>query len=194
MSLPVSNVLNLGPGSAFEAPDASPSLGGTSRELGPVALFDGSQGIDQRVWVATTDGTQAIVYPEDDPSDDTVLLTGSSITQISLAFNQNGFPFLSYVDAGTPNLYWYNPIVPGYETLTLTGAITPILTMDDKRRFATTNNANDVLLFYMKLGTGLCMRQQRDRFLTEYVVAPTATGRITRAGINSDYRMQVETV
>lgn len=195
MSLPVSNTLNLGPGKSYAAAaDASPSLSGVSRELGPLALYDGSQGIDKRVWVATTTGTEARIYPEDDPLDVTVLLTGTSITQVSLAFNQNGFPFLSYVDAGTPKLYWYNPLLPGYETLTLTGAITPILTMDDKRRFSTANNANDVLLFYMRLGVGLCMRQQRDRYLTEYVVNAAATGRITRAGLNSDYRLQVETV
>jgi len=195
MSLPVSNTLTLGTGQAFaSSADSSPSLSGTSRELGPIALYDGSQGINQRVWVATTTGTEAKVYPEDDPLDETVLLTGTSITQVSLGFNQNGFPFLSYVDAGVPKLYWYNPLLPGYETLTVTGAISPILTMDDKRRFSTANNANDVLLFYMKLGTGLCMRQQRDRYLTEYVVAAGATGRITRAGLNSDYRMQVETI
>jgi len=195
MSLPVSNTLALGTGRAFvSAADTSPSLSGRSRELGPPTLYDGSQGIDRRVWVAETTGTAAVVYPDDDPLDVTTLLTGASITTVSLAFNQNGFPFLSYVDAGTPRLYWYNPLLPGYETLTLTGAITPILTMDDKRRFSTANNANDVLLFYMRLGVGLCMRQQRDRFLTEYVVNASATGRITRCGLNSDYRMQVETV
>lgn len=66
---------------------------------------------------------------------------------------------------GTCHFYWWDPDIPGYTTMTVTG-VTPRCCHDDVRYGAT----SDVVLAYV-LGTQLFYRLQRERFQTDHLIA-----------------------
>lgn len=193
MSLPNEVLLRDLSERAFLVGDDSPELGRVSRELGPQAINAGQiVPIDVRMWVAESTGGQVVLYPADAPAQATVLAAVDAST-VSLAFDQSGRPHLAYTLGGSCRLLWFDTLSNAYQTLTLAGASTPVLTMDDKRLFASLANRNDILCFYIGSG-GLCYRQQRDRFAVERVAAAGEGGAIVRAGLCADWRLRVETV
>ena len=192
MSLPDHVLLSGLPPSAFLAGDDTPELGRVSRELGPQTINAGSiVPIDVRMWAAESVGGQIVLYPEDAPSSTTVLVAEAAST-VSLAFDQSGRPHVAYTVAGVAKLWYWDSLSNAYATLTLAGASTPILTMDDKRLFASLANKNDILCIYVA-PAGLCVRQQRDRFTIERTAVAGEGGAITRAGLCVDWRLRVET-
>lgn len=175
------------------APDV---LGRPSRiidyERGGIALNDGTQGLNIQNWRARLVGTEIRVAPE--PYNvETVVLTLAGITELSLSFDQNMQPVIAYVQDGQTKLYWYSTALEAFTTTTLDVDVrSPFLSMDDKRRPASTINSNDVLLFYLR-GGYLCYRQQRDSYSIERQLALVAdsTATIKEVGMNSNLRMQV---
>lgn len=193
MSAPQNILLPDLPAADFLAGDDLPELGRLSRELGPQEInATGIVPIDVRMWVAESTGGQIVLYPEDSPASTTVLVAEDAST-VSLAFDQSGRPHVAYTVAGVAKLRYWDSLTNAYATLTLTGASTPVVTMDDKRLFASLANRNDVLCFYIASG-GLCVRQQRDRFSIERVAVAGEGGAITRAGLCKDWRLRVETI
>lgn len=161
-------------------------------ELGGVALNDPSAGLQVQPWEAWSDGAHLWVAPSPGRTPTTLLLTGSGITEVALAFDQNMRPTVAYVEAGLAKLFWFDTSIGAMVTTSYAGATSPMLTLDDKRPVATLGGTSDVLFFYLLSGS-LCYRQQRDRFTIERVlgaVPPTST-RINRVGMGSNNRIQV---
>lgn len=162
-------------------------------ERGGVALSDPTQGLNVRDWTCWTDGLSIWVAPYPEQAPMVEVLTGSGITEVSLAFDQNMGPNVAYVEDGTCKLWWYDSALPGMTTTDFPGCRSPMLTMDDKRDKATNNGQNDIIFAYVRDGQ-LCWRQQRDRYTIERVLGavPSASSRIVGMGMAENNRLQVK--
>lgn len=91
-----------------------------------------------------------------------------NVTEASLSFDQNMNPFIVFMAAGLPYMYWYDSSIPEQVVVGLPpGVKSPRCTIDDKRP---TNFANsDNLLAYIR-GGNLCVCYQRDRYGVEHVL------------------------
>lgn len=162
-------------------------------ELGGVAIGDPSQGLRVRVWEARVSGNMIQTRPEDTGPGGawTDITSDAGITEIALAFDQNMRPTVAYVAGGVGKLYWYNADISAYTTSSLAGALSPVVTMDDKRPSAV--GLNDILLFYLYNGR-IMHRRQRDRYTIEYNLGavPAGVDRITRWGMTEGNRIQIE--
>lgn len=160
-------------------------------ELGGIGLNNPNDGLRVQVWRAFLSGginfIQSVMV-ESATQPPFLLFTGQGITQISLAFDQNMHPFIAYVQNGVAKLWWFDPTIPGPTHLTLAGgAITPALSLDDKR--PENVSGSDVILSYIRAGT-LYWLEQRDRYLIEYPVGPAPVGEVIRTGMNGINRFQ----
>ena len=161
-------------------------------ELGGVALNDPSGGLQVQPWEAWSDGAHVWVAPSPGRTPTTLLLTGSGITEISFAFDQNMRVTVAYVEAGTTKLFWFDTSVGSMVTTIYAGATSPMLTLDDKRALSTLTGTSDVLFLYL-VGTSLRYRQQRDRFTIERTLGavPDGATRISRVGMGANNRLQI---
>lgn len=159
-------------------------------ELGGIAIGDPSQGLQVQVWECRVAAGMIQVRVEG-VGLWTDVISDVGITEVSLAFDQNMRPTVSYMAGGACKLYWYDADIPGFTTSTFAGGSSPVVMMDDKR--AMEIGLNDILLFYVR-GDRVIHRLQRDRFLIEYDLAPVPAGstRIQRAGMTVANRVQVE--
>ena len=150
-------------------PDPQPS-DLVSRQMGGVALNDPTQGLWIKSWTCDTVPSEDPMVPDlirvfaDDVSPTTVL-TDFTVTQVSLAFDQNMRPTIAFVASGIPKLYWYDSLIeqPVITELDVT-ITTPRVTLDDHRELQV--NTSDIILTYIRDGN-LYFRMQRDRFLIE---------------------------
>lgn len=161
-------------------------------QLGGAAIGDTSEGLQNRVWVCETDGFNINVYPETSAGDTVVITTDFSISEVSLAFDQNMRPVIAYVAGSMAKLYWYDSTAEANVTTELPGVISPMVALDDKRDSATNAGTSDVIFAYIKNG-GFFYRQQRDRYTVERELAEVAPGRrIWRMGLGTGLRMLFE--
>ena len=156
---------------------------------GPYAEQDPSRGMDFQQWRAyNRDG---YIWVEADNLPARVLLNNptNSITDISIAFNQNADLHYTWVDAGVAYLRYYDTATSSMQTMTLpAGVRNPRITLDDKR--PTQNARSDIVLAYLKADNGLYFRKQRDRFLTEYLLDPGPFLALDQMYMNRGYRLQ----
>ncbi len=169
----------------FLTPDAETVFPTTAKELGGIALNDPSQGLKVQVWTLTTDGTNVKISAPLVP--ETTLFTGTSITEIDLAFDQNMRPFVAFVEGGLVNYRWYDSLVEAQVVSSLPGASTPRCCMDDKRPLQ--DASSDVILAYVKAGN-LYFRAQRDRYGVEYLLKTELGGTLETVGMNKVQRLQ----
>lgn len=163
----------------------------TSYHIGGVGISDASKGLEYQVWVAVADDHTVIVFPEADPSNSQVFVTGATkINRVALAFDQNMRPVIAYSDDGLAKLFFYDTVAQDYSTNEYPGIQSPFCVMDDTRDAATLTDTNDVLFIY--ISGGLKYRQQRDRYTIERTLSPIGSGRIARAGMTDRLRLQVE--
>ena len=164
------------------------------REMGGIALNNGQEGLLVREWTVDYVDDDVLIYPSDDPGSAIVALTDSTITGVSLSFDQNMNWAVAYEVPGATKLSWYDASIQARSTLTLTGSRSPLLSMDDKRAFATIGASNDILLFYIT-GNTVYYRQQRGRFLTERAlrtfVGPRINIRTAGLSVGPNRRMVV---
>ena len=163
---------------AFLPPDNLPVSATTSIELGGIGLSNSSQGSQVQTWTAQLYNAGLVnsyVAVSSPNTSSTVLLTVPNIIWITLAFDQNMKPALSYMANGTTYLWWYDNTIPGYTTLTmLAGTKYPQMTLDDKRALSISLGLSDMILVYLR-GTNMYVRNQRDRFTIEYVLSTAIT-------------------
>ncbi|MCO1336512.1 hypothetical protein MO867_19450 [Microbulbifer sp. OS29] len=175
---------------------ASPFIGGshlpvrntTDYESGGIAIQDPSAGLNYQVWRARVlnDGSEIVLDAREVEA--FTAISGSDITEVSLAFDQNMRPVIAYVEAGTAKLYWYNSSAGSQTTSTWPGIITPRLTLDDKR--STQTSTSDVIFAYLNNGH-LYYRQQRDRYETEYRLQQNVDSPgLIKIGMNRQFRLQ----
>jgi len=161
-------------------------------ELGGVALNDPSAGLQVQPWEAWSDGAHLWVAPSPGRTPTTLLLTGSGITEVALAFDQNMRATVAYVESGTAKLRWFDTSIGAMTTTSYAGATSPMLTLDDKRALSTLTGTSDVLFAYIRAGS-VYYRQQRDRFTIERLLGalPPSSTRIDRIGMGANNRLQI---
>ena len=146
--------------------------------FGPVAQGDISEGPIARVWRVRAQGNQVFAARANDAGSgwdaDTVLFmhSGDLIVELDSAFDQNArITVVCERPTGvgeTPELwvYWYDSVVADFVFQNFGPGRTPKTILDNPRDV--TNS--DVLIFYVSDDVdGLVYRQQRDRYLVEYV-------------------------
>lgn len=184
---------------AVQAPFISPrdllTTGIESWERGGIALNNPTQGLEVQNWLAyVTDAFVGDVFLQPEVGDTVLFHTIPGISWLSMTFDQNMAPFLTFIQSGIAKYYWFDSSVGMYVTTNLPdNSITPCCSLDDKRALA--GSSSDILLFYI-VGSSCFYRVQRERYLTEHVwdadlgtklVAPS----IVNVGMNTQYRFQV---
>lgn len=157
-------------------------------EDGPIELSNPTQGLDVQQWRAFLENGE--VWLEADNYPKTLLITPEkAITDISIAFNQNGDIFYTWVDGGIAKFYWYDTLEGQYKTTILpAGTVTPKVTLDDKR--ASQSGRSDVILSYINSSGELCFSMQRERFSITRVLDPGPFLSIERMYMNDVNRLQ----
>jgi hypothetical protein len=175
-------------------PQPAPIIGakakaGTNKldfEDGPIALNDPSQGLMIQEWTGVSTDTGVFLFTATLPPE--YVLIANAIQEISFTFDQNGRPVVGYLQYGLMKLQWFDASA-GMQVITTftSGNISPKVFLDDKR---TTQSGNsDILLGYIR-NENLYYRQQRDRFLIEYLLATQVRGRLERLGMGRNLRVQ----
>ncbi len=193
MALPEGDLSTTPVVSPLLQPDENPRLNLLEDfERGGVALNDPTQGLDVRDWRVWSDGESIWVAPVDSLMSTTLLYSGTGITEVSLAFDQNMRPTVAFVEAGTCKLQWFDSLINDVTVTTFAGATSPMLSLDDKRSIA--SETNDVILAYLRAGNAY-YRQQRDRYTIEYLMG-SAFGavRILQMGMGTNGRLQFKMV
>lgn len=170
-------------------------------EMGGVALQDGSQGLLVQQW-------QIRLLTEDNPSDpnssiysiqlkaanapnwQTVFVRTLVVTELALAFDNNMNPFIAFVENHVPIIWYFDTLTSSMTFRTMpTDMRNPRCCTDDKRTLET--SLSDVVLAYLR-GTTLCVRYQRERYVTEHVLQ-TGIGsdaKLVSVGMNNGWRLQ----
>jgi hypothetical protein len=181
----------------FIGPRNLPTTGVESWEIGGIALNNPSQGLLYQNWLAYIDNTEnGNVYLLPDNGTPILFTTLPGITQLSLTFDQNMAPFLSYTQSGLAFFYWYDTTVNHYVTTQLeTGAITPCCSLDDKDPLPVNMGQSDILLFYIVAGECL-YRMQRERYGVIHtwdsaIGSKLLSPKIVTVGMNTQKRFQV---
>lgn len=174
---------------AFLEPDSNPYLALTDYEKGGVGISNASQGRLVRNWTCFVDGVDVYVAPAEDLATRTLILSGSDITTVSVAFDTNMNVALAYMRAGVLNLYWYDTLVGHYVTTSYPDCTSGRVGTDEKR--PSLEAISDVIFAYV-LGDVLYWRQQRDRYTVEYTAGPAGGAQLTRIGMSVLNRFQFE--
>ncbi|WP_444956796.1 hypothetical protein [Microbulbifer sp. ZKSA002] len=175
-------------GAPFIGGAALPARDITDYEMGGIAIQDPSEGLDYQIWRARilNDGTEIVLDARE--VDAYTIITGTDITEVSLAFDQNMYPVIAYVESGTAKLYWFDSSIGSLTTTTWPGIVTPRLTLDDTRPLQ--SSVSDVIFAYLS-GGDLCYRQQRDRYQTEYLLQENVNSDgLIKVGMNRKFRLQ----
>lgn len=189
--LPDSRLSVSGQRASYLSPD---NLQGYTRRLdyerGGAAIGDASTGLDYQNWRVYYDSTSFDVRLADESGFDQSMFKSVGLTQVALAFDFNMRPVIAYTEAGLTWLRRFNTAGDQTEKLLIPSATQPRLCLDDKRQEFAADA--DILLFYLK-GDSICMRVQREDFLTEHVLATEVVGtRLGRVGMTTGWRVQVE--
>lgn len=160
--------------SLLKRPDALTFDYLTAFTLGPRTIGDTEHGILDRPWYARVDnvGKRVMIARADDTNTmweaevELFSFVGADIEEVDFAFEQQSRPVVcaernTGVDGAKEIwLYWYNPLLPGFEFVMFDSGRTPRTLLDNPPDL--TNS--DVQVFYLKTGVGLVYRQQRDRY------------------------------
>lgn len=167
----------------------------TNYERGPVAIGDTSEGLLYQNWTVSYDPVTGILTALPETTQVPVQVnTIQDLVSFTFTFDQNGRISFAYTTAVSSYLYWFDTGVGQTVTTDLgADAITPSLTLDDKR--ATQSSVNDMLLWYTKSdGNGafnLYQLLQRERFTIEHLEATDLPYQyLHNTGMNKGLRVQ----
>jgi hypothetical protein len=167
LMLPLDTLSSVLVADSFLSPDDLSTFQLLDYEAGPIALNDPTEGLSYQDWTLRyfpTSGNFSISSPN---TPATVILTVPDVTEMSFSFDQNGNPFITYVQDGEAKFWWFDPSIPG-TTISLLPAntLTPRCCHDDKRELGASANFSDILLCYVN-GGALKYRQERERYTVE---------------------------
>lgn len=155
-------------------------------ELGGIALNDPSKGNNYQIWKLEYVSGHVFISAPNTPR--TILFSRAYITDISLAFDQNMHPFVSFTEADQSKFWWYDTLTASQIFTNLpAGSQYPKTCLDDKR--TTQTITSDIILAYIRNKT-LYFRAQRDRFLIEYLLAININARLDKLGMTTQNRVQ----
>lgn len=181
-------------GKLSSRPMVAPIIGGRANSItlkqdfedGPIELNDPSAGLYYQIWQALAHDGGVRLYDAQEVGTD--VLTALNITEMSFTFDQNGRPSICFTQYGQTKIYWFDSSLGGVTTTTIGAGIgSPKVILDDKRQ--TQTGSSDIIMGYIK-NMQLCYRQQRDRFLIEYVLATGVVGRLIKIGMGNNLRLQ----
>lgn len=153
-------------------------------EMGGLALGNAAGGLTQAVWELTYIAPSIVLSG---PDGDHTLLSVAGVTELGLAFDFNMRAFVTYMDADGAHYWWYDSTVGEYVTSDLPADAThPRCCLD--LRLQEYLSVADVLLAYQR-GTALYYRQQRDRYLTEYLLTEDCGGSLVSVGATTENRV-----
>lgn len=181
------------------APPSSPYLWGAellskdteSWEMGGVGISDPSGGLTYQMWHGVLETDTGTVLLDAPNTPQFVLYSEAGITQMDFSFDQNMKPCLAFTQNGVAKFWWYNTVNLQYEIITLPGAMTPLVLLDDKRDEQL--GQSDIVLFYLRDGR-LYYREQRDRFTIEYDSTISGVRRLIRVGFTEGLRVQIAVI
>lgn len=187
MAMP-ENVLSTTPvAAAFIGAAMNPITRTLDFEDGGVAPNDPSMGQMYQVWQAVIRDEKIYISAPNTPEFE--FYSGTAVTDVSIAFDQNMRLHVAWVDDETFYWRWFNTLTGQMETTNFgTGYLTPKCTLDDKR--STQSGGSDIILAYVKADGKLYHRRQRDRFGVEYLLADGPFYGISKLGMNAVYRLQ----
>lgn len=154
-------------------------------ERGGIALLDGSQGMNIQEWKAEVIGNDVFVSAPNTPQ--TLVFSTPGITEISLAFDYSMNPTFAYVDGTGAHLRWWDTSANGIVTTEFPDILNPRITLDEKRDVFAADA--DIIMAYTR-SNGLYYRQQRDRYLTEYLLKADVNATLVSVGMNKVNRLQ----
>lgn len=161
-------------------------------EDGGIALLDSSEGLLYQRWRARLfrAGTENSVVKLSSPAvPEFDWIEEPNISEISFTFDSLMRPIVSYIQAGVAKMNWFDAVEGDYVTMTISGAITPRVTLDDKRFIASAGySKSSVILAYVK-SNNLYYRDQSERFDTEHLLAEDVKPLI-KIGMNRQLRLQ----
>lgn len=161
-------------------------------EMGGIAVQDPSQGLEYQLWYCWyTRNNQIRVRPASGAGDGILIATEPGVRRLSFSFDRNMQPAVAWELADRVRFRWFDSTVPGFTTTEYLGARTPRVYHDDKRAISVATS--DVLLAYL-LDDKLVVREQRDRYLVEYIMRTglSDTLRLNRMGMTRQNRIQFE--
>lgn len=150
-------------------------------EFGGVAIGDVSQGLKAKLWTCIYEDNKIKVGYDNNFQ---TLLTVQGVTALSLAFDINMRPLVTYIVNSKCHLWWYDSSAASQVTTDFGSNIQfPQLSLDDNRQPQTANA--DVIFAYLK-NSHLYMRIQRERFQIEHKLAQAK--RLVQIGMMANLR------
>ena len=157
-------------------------------ELGGQDININTTDINSFLWRYYYEENSIKIFRVDDPDRVLEIDTIPGITQLSLTFDQSLVPTYTYIQNGSTYLKWYDTTDQTHKVTNFGPSFrSPKVCLDIKDKLST---VSDVLFFYMKNNNQLCVRYQRDRYSTEYVLANMPPHQILRVGVNKLNRVQ----
>lgn len=152
----------------FFSPDDQENYLLLDYEQGPIGLNDPSEGNNYQPWTLRYFPATDEFVVEAPNTAQTVIHTAPDVTELSLAFDQNGNPFIAYVEDGDAKFWWYDTDINDTVVTALPAdSLTPRCCIDDKRELR--SGTSDIILCYVN-GGALKKRMERDRYTIEYIV------------------------
>jgi hypothetical protein len=184
-------------GDYFLPPDDFESFLLLDYERGGIGLNDTLEGLDYQNWTLRYFPATEEFVIEAPNTPPTVIHTAPSVSEISLAFDQNMNPFIAYVEDGDGKFFWFDTVEQQDVVSDLpAGSLTPRCCIDDKRDFASGAQISDIILCYVHNGA-LKKRMERDRYTIEYVLQDPflhpdfeLPAVLKRVGMNKKNRLQ----
>ena len=164
-------------------------------ELGGIGLYNPTQGLQVQVWRAYIANGRKHIYINAPNTSDTLVYTAANygtLSEVSLAFDQNMHPMIAFVENGVSKYNWFDSVSQTQITSSLASdCLSPRVSLDDKSLFA--EASSDIILAYIKNGN-LYRRQQRDRYTVEVLLKTgiPAGYYLHKIGMNRGRRMQFE--
>lgn len=156
---------------AFLIPDKTDPM--VDYEQGGIDLLDTSQGLQASLWLCFYEGNWIKIQSDNITHN---LIYAENVKHLSLAFDFNMHPVIAYTVEVTKGnvkyqetyLYWYDTAQSSQITTKYGRDYkTPQLSLDDHR--LEQSSSADIIFAYIKNNNLYC-RQQRDRFLEEYLL------------------------
>lgn len=149
-------------------PEAITFDGKTAFDMGGIDLGDTSNGLFARPYKVYVEDNTIYIQKGLDASwsaPEVLFTHDGNIDELSLTFDQNARPFVSWEDNGNIYIYWYNPGTAANEKALICSGRYPVSTLDYRHTIYMAES--DIMLFYID-GANVKYRQQRDRFTIEY--------------------------
>lgn len=185
MAIPENRISTILQEAPYFSPDDLARESLTDYEQGGFDLLDTTQDMSFQRWTLTYNDPNVTVTAEN--SNGGLLFSLPGITELSLAFDQNMNPFVTYVVGGQAWYWWFNPQLTQQEHVQMQSSVlNPRCCLDDKRIGQV--SASDIILAYV-LNNNLYYREQRDRFEIEYLLQ-AGVSNLYSVGMGEHLRLQ----